>query len=136
MGIYPNHGIEYMFEFKLGDSPAADIETIIEYIFNTYHYKLIYIHHDIVFLLRILSQHQTDDRLIKSKYYLDRKDTWFSYEGSGYEYIKKINNDPDIKLSDTEKNIIEYISNNCKSSYHGWYEVNTITTSYDDFVGC
>ena len=131
MGIYPNHGIEYMFEFKLGDSSSEDIQTIIEYIWNTYQYKLIYICYDNYFLLRILSQYQTDDRLVESKYYLDRKDTWFSYEGSGYEYIKKINNiNPDIELSDIEKNIIEYISNNCKSSYNGWYEVNTIGTSY------
>ena len=83
MGIYPNHGIEYMFEFKFGDSSSEDIQTIIEYIWNTYQYKLIYICYDNYFLLRILSQYQTDDRLVESKYYLDRKDTWFSYEGSG-----------------------------------------------------
>lgn len=66
----------------------------------------------------------TDNRLIQSKYYNDRKDTWWVHvHGPSCEAIK--DEDIDISLNDKEKEYLEFVLKEFGPAVqtHGWYDV-------------
>jgi hypothetical protein len=84
----------------------------------------------------VAPQKMTDDRLVQSKFFQTRKNTWLSCDvmyGQG-SYTNKIKDDDfDVQLTLAEsamlKEIIETNSDNIQD--HGWYDVNVIECSYD-----
>jgi hypothetical protein len=122
MGIYFNRGLEYLI--------VTDCSHVKQYIVDTYGgSQLSGIGINGVFIIR---QSETDDRLVKTKYYMDRKTEWFNV--SSKFCATKISNEllEDFILSDSEKDMIAKISRDVvlKDLEHGWYDVTHVTTSY------
>jgi hypothetical protein len=104
MGIYPNHGVEYHLILK-----------------NNKRYI-------------IANTTETDNRLVKSKYYEDRKEKWFE---KMYQYCTPLIEDGfDIQLTEDELKRLHDLLDKHKNEIdiHGWYDVCTITDTYGSFT--
>jgi hypothetical protein len=99
MGLYPDHGVEYIVFFKNNTK------------------KII-----------IANTKATDDRLIKSEYYNQRKNEWFM--GNYNNKYEPINDNIDIELSESEKELLNKIINENDIEKHGWYESWYIYDTY------
>ena len=106
MGVYPNHGVEYWFEVD-NNFDNIELKKIVEEIKQLTNYN-VYVTpmNDIC----VLSTAKTDDRLIKSNYYKERKDDWFNHRTLCEHWREFI----DEQLP--KEHII------CE----GWFDVNTI----------
>lgn len=76
----------------------------------------------------VLGQQQTDERLLKSDYYLNRKDCWFNCK----TFAEKVPGNV-IVLTDDEQTLIRNIlaeinEDNLKD--YGLYDVGSLATSY------
>jgi hypothetical protein len=75
-------------------------------------------------MLVIIPMKETDDRVLKSSYYQQRKDTWFKYTLTTAILDGTISDD--IKLSVDEQNILQTVRNHLQygTCYtEGWYDV-------------
>ena len=130
MGIYPNHGVEYWIEIDKNvsnDTLRNTVETIkFETNLNIYVTKMNNI--------CVLSTARTDDRLVKSKYFLDRKDDWFHHRTCLEEWREQIEEQSsvDIEITEIEMKVINKIKEkfNNQISFEGWFDVNTIGYSF------
>ena len=100
MGIYFDHGIEYRIKFTN----------------NSYHI--------------IANTKATDDRLVQSQYYKDRKSEWFQVNSSQRQFIS--NELPDMHLSEEEKQKTDTIFQDRKDDIieYGWYDVIYMSDTY------
>jgi len=97
MGIYVNHYVEYRIEHPNGTH------------------------------MLLISGKEADERLVSSKYYQDRKSTWFS---EGTEFERGPMQDIDVELTDTEAADLKHsLTIFPPAEKHGWYEVNKISTT-------
>jgi hypothetical protein len=126
------HGIEYYIVLnenidKFEVLPDIEKETKYELIYN---HLYIDNEHDVYSapypVITIISQNQSDNRLLQSSYYKERKNKWFDLS---HPDIKTIDNNlvNDMILTDKEKNVLElllthkYLQGKIKS--YGWYDV-------------
>lgn len=72
-------------------------------------------------IIKVILTKNTDSRLLKSNYYLERKNNWFDFN---LAHCYKINDSP-IQLIDNEKQIINIIEDNLndKITDKGWFDV-------------
>ena len=84
--------------------------------------------------ISVLSTSRTDDRLVNSSYFKERKDEWFNNETCLREWRERIDNKflVDIEITQGELNIINRIKKDVGDyiTYEGWFDVNTIGYSY------
>ena len=106
MGIYPDHGVEYIVFLK---SETLQVEKLI-----------------------IASTKDTDDRLVQSEYYKKRKDEWFTTFHGLYDKCEPINDYIDIELTETEKELLNKVINRNPGEIqkHGWYDVWHFYSTY------
>lgn len=126
MGIYPNHGVEYWIEIDKSVDNGV-LKNFIEKLrsdtnLNMYVTKMNNI--------CVLSTPRTDDRLVKSQYFLDRKSDWFHHRTCLEEWRELIEDQSliDIEITQSEMNVIKKIKEqfNEHISFEGWFDVNTI----------
>lgn len=104
MGIYANHGVEYIVKCKDGGRVV------------------------------IAPMTDTDARLLASRFFSSRKDYWLSvqtmYSGAFERNIH--DGDFDIYLTPTEKNFLDDILLRYEGEVaeHGWYDINMISSSH------
>lgn len=103
MGLYANHGVEYHVVY------IGKIDVIA-------------------------AMKDTDARLLASKYYQKHKSTWLVHETmymKGSFVIAIDDPDFDVGLTEEEKTVLERALTEKEGlvECHGWYEVNTITSS-------
>jgi hypothetical protein len=130
MGIYPNHGVEYWVEVDK-NFDNTELKSIVEKIkFDTN----LSIYVTPINSIRVLSTSRTDDRLVESNYYKERKDDWFNQRTSSMEWREAIDEQPiiDIELNQTEKTVLQIIREQLGEhiTYEGWFDVNTIGYSF------
>lgn len=130
MGIYPNHGLEYWLEFdtKLDNKTLTDF---VDKLVSEFNFTLLVTPENHV---QILSITKTDERLLKSHYYQERKDNWFhdrTFRACWWEKIEDQNN-IDLQLTNGEKIIVKKLQNEFQQHllFQGWYDVNKIQCSY------
>lgn len=130
MGIYPNHGLEYWIEID-NSYDNETLKTFVERLksetnLNMYLTKLNNI--------CVLSTARTDDRLVKSKYFNDRKSDWFHHRTCLEEWREFIEEQSlvDIQITESEMKIVNKIREqfNKHITSEGWFDVNTIGYSY------
>ena len=109
-----DHGLEYHVEF---DKSFDYYPALSKYI--SHHKKQVYWGAGVIV---IAGTHATDDRLLVSKYYKDRKDSWFNVIPGKSSIDKGI---IDMTLSDSEKEYLKYILDEFGEAVisHGWYDV-------------
>ena len=103
MGMYADHGVEYWVVLKNGER------------------------------IRIASTKDTDERLLQSRFYADRKDTWLSGDtlyGRGC-FMDRITCDIDMVLTDQEKIKLDSLlqAHPHEIVDHGWFDVNSISST-------
>lgn len=133
MGIYPNHGLEYLVAVKTWIDEFT-IQTLLECIQVEYDKTLRY--DPRTGLLTVISMKESDTRLEQSTYYVMRESGWFSPQHFSASHIRPIEEpeckDVDIKLTEVETSMLQYIlftlGNNVVR--HGWYDVNYLCTTY------
>lgn len=110
-----DHGVEYHVEFDPNSINYFDIA--IEYMSL---YKTVVVWNSGVIV--IASTRKTDDRLIKSNYYKNRKDTWFD---DLHEHDKTLIENIDMSLDDQEKEYLDFVLSKFGTSVkrHGWFDV-------------
>jgi uncharacterized membrane protein len=130
MGIYPNHGVEYWVEIDK-NFDNNELKAIVEKIkidakFNIYVTP--------INSICVLSTSRTDDRLVKSNYYKERKHDWFNQRTLSMEWRESVTEQSsiDIELNEDEKNILHQIREQLGEhiTYEGWFDVNTIGYSF------
>jgi hypothetical protein len=130
MGIYPNHGIEYWIEID----KVVDNNTLKNFIENLKSETNLNMYVTKINNICVLSTARTDDRLVKSKYYEDRKSDWFHHRTCLEEWRELIEEQSliDIEITKSEMNVINKIKEqfNEHISFEGWFDVNTIGYSY------
>jgi len=132
MGIYPNHGIEYII--RLNDNHDLDWRRTYEMFIleMSRHFQITNISYSKFFnCIILIPQKLTDDRLIKMKYYKNNESSWFH---SANNYIKKLDDydTEDLNLTTDETSMIDMAINLIKEyKNHGWYEVNYVYTTYE-----
>lgn len=130
MGIYPNRGVEYWVEVDK-NFDNTELKKIVEKIkFDTN----LSIYVTPINSICVLSTSRTDDRLVESKYFQERKDDWFNERTLSMEWREAIDQQPiiDIELNQKEKNILQTIREQLGEhiTYEGWFDVNTIGYSF------
>ena len=130
MGIYPNHGVEYWIEIdKSFDN--IKLKKIIEKIIIDTNFNMYVTPSNCI---SVLSTSRTDDRLVNSNYFKERKDEWFNDQTCYREWRDKINDQSliDIEITQREWSIINKIKKDVGDyiTYEGWFDVNTIGYSY------
>lgn len=67
----------------------------------------------------------TDERLLRSTYYAERKDKWLDHAKIKelIKYPEYLPNKPDIELDDSEKHYLRLLSESVAYGEHGWFEV-------------
>lgn len=130
MGIYPNHGVEYWVEIDK-NFDNTELKRIVQEIkldtkFNIYVTPFNSI--------CVLSTSRTDNRLVESNYYKERKHDWFNQRTLSMEWRESVTEQSsiDIELNEDEKNILHQIREqlNKHITYEGWFDVNTIGYSF------
>lgn len=103
MGVYPNRGLQYRVFYK-----------------NSF--------------ITVLETNDTDKRLIMTPYYKERQESWFddAYRG---EWARKIVGEDlekvTVLLNESEQNLIKSVLDSHPDHYeHGWYDVNTMSTTH------
>jgi hypothetical protein len=103
MGIFANHYIEYIIILKNGEQ------------------------------ITILTEKDTDERLVDTNYYKKQHEKWFekSYTKNWCELIPN-NEIDDFVLTEQEKDLIKTTlkKNEGNVRIHGWFDVNSIGSSY------
>lgn len=130
MGIYPNHGLEYWI--KINENVDYNkLNAVIERLKIETNMDLYITKKNSIC---ILSTSRTDDRLVKSKYFQDRKEDWFHHRTCKEEWCEQIKDQSlvDIEIEESELNVIDKIKNEfCEHIiFAGWFDVNTIGYSY------
>ena len=120
MGIYPNRGLEYMFQFKM----ALPLN-ILDMVSENGLYQPMYFP-DVNRLL-VIPMKASDDRLAASKYYQERSSKFFS----PVSHCRRIDSPIDVQLSPEEHAFINKIANtpglqDC-IEHHGWYDSNYVS---------
>lgn len=130
MGIYPNHGVEYWIEID---------NTVDNNVLKTFIERLRSETNMTIYVTKmnnicVLSTARTDDRLVKSKYFEERKNDWFHHRTCVSEWREVIEEQSlvDIEITNSEMNVICKIREefNEKISFEGWFDVNSIGYSY------
>jgi hypothetical protein len=117
MGMYPNCGFEYII--IINDNLSANQLNELGLLQKTYTIQN-------TRFICIISQNETNDRLIKTKYYLNNKLSWFT---SPCESLIKLNESDilDYPIPNDEINLINFVTTDpLLSPYiieHGWYNV-------------
>jgi hypothetical protein len=103
MGVYFDHGVEYRIKFTN----------------NSYHI--------------IANTKATDERLVITQYYNDRKSEWFQINNSLCQFISK--ELPDMYLSEEEKSKLDNIFQDKKDDIieYGWYDIIYMSDSYENY---
>ena len=80
--------------------------------------------------IEVLSTADTNTRLLKTKYYKSQSENWFH----PLEFIKRVDLENDIELTDSEKSKLNYLLNDSRISKsiieHGWYDRNSLSSTY------
>lgn len=130
MGVYPNHGVEYWIEVDKTVDKIILKNAIDKIKFDTNMNIYVTPANNIC----VLSTARTDDRLVKSKYFNDRKSDWFHHRTCLEEWRESIEEQSlvDINISKSEMNVINKIREQFKEhiTFEGWFDVNTIGYSY------
>jgi hypothetical protein len=105
MGIYGARGIELCLELKDGN------------------------------MIVVLTQHETDDRLLKCQYYQAHSASWFADLFDKQPSYTKINSEDTVDLQLTDQEITELRStieryHNDEIAAVGWYDVISFTNTY------
>lgn len=130
MGVYPNHGLEYWMEFdkKLDNNV---LKSFIDDVVTRYNFSLLVTPANDVC---ILPMSRTDERLMKSSYYQQRKDDWFPHRTLIEQWWKpiEVQSSVDIELSSGERKIIDCIRQQFLQyiTFEGWFDVNKIQYLY------
>lgn len=74
----------------------------------------------------LVNTKQSDERLLKSQYYLEREEGWLSVISMAPKEC-----DPDIELTDVEKSRLNLLLSIYPNAKHGWYEVASYTSSLE-----
>lgn len=130
MGIYPNHAVEYWIEIER----KFDNTELYRFIERLRSDTMFDIHATPSNNICVLSAARTDDRLVKSNYFIERKDDWFNDRTLVEEWREAIDEQSlvDIELKRNELKIIEKIKERLGEHiiYKGWFDVNTIGYLY------
>lgn len=113
--IVVDRGVEYRVYYDT----SFDIYPALAKYITTFRRQAIW--NDVVI---IASKKATDQRLLQSKYYNDRKESWWaSVHGPSCEAIAQDN--IDIVLDENEKEYLEFVVKEFGSAVqaHGWYDV-------------
>ena len=119
-------GFEYIILFKKQIDRYDIVPDIMKECHHTIGCRRVKYGNDFEYGIVIISQHKTDDRMVETQYYKNRKDSWFV---SNVEEIVKLSDDDirDFTLNEHEQSIIEKVLShpnvidNIKE--HGIYDV-------------
>lgn len=130
MGVYPNHGVEYWFEVDR-NFDNTELKAIVENIKNLTNYNVtVTSMNDIC----VLSTAKTDNRLVESNYYKERKADWFNHRTLCEHWREFIDDQSlvDIRMTEIEMNVINKIKEQLNEHItgEGWFDVNTIGYSF------
>ena len=105
MGIYANRGLEYRVYVGNGEK-----------------------------FIRVLSRNDTDERLLDTPYFKERKETLLD-DAYCHQWARKIDVDDigkvTLNLTDRESELIKSVLNfHPEHTDHGWFDVNTIWNTY------
>ena len=116
MGFYPARGVEFMFQFN-----AVLPMHIIALITRKGCYTPQYFPE--TNRLLVIPMDHTDNRLLQSNWYKERKD---SFDFPILSHCKRLDDDVDIILTDEEKDLIDSIANvdgiQQYVEHQGWYD--------------
>lgn len=119
MGIYTNRGFEYLV--------IPESAEVRQYIIDTYGGKWSFA----LNAVSIIDQEATDDRLVTTRYFKEREETWFA---SAWTTATKLTDDSieDFTILEEESELIAKISEDPRlsGSQHGWHDVNSVSDSY------
>jgi hypothetical protein len=87
--------------------------------------------------LVIIDQKHTDDRLINTEYFKERKNEWFAVTKHGI--VEKISMEDDRIIAfarDSDRELVNFVMDFLNLHHidvldHGWFDVNRVSTTYD-----
>lgn len=130
MGVYPNHGLEYWIEID----NSVDIDALNTFIERLKSETNLNMYVTKMNNICVLPTARTDDRLVKSKYFNDRKNDWFHHRTCREEWRELIKDQSlvDIQITGSEMNVINKIREHFNEhiTFEGWFDVNTIGYSF------
>lgn len=130
MGIYPNHGVEYWIEVDKNFDNNV-LKRYIENLKNDMNFNMYATPSNNIC---VLSTSRTDNRLVESNYYKERKTDWFNHRTFCEHWREFIDDQTllDIKMTEIEINVINKIKEQLNEHItgEGWFDVNTIGYSY------